>query len=251
MYKKKNIVTELVILQRSLPGIVFALFVMSIVSMNLLANKSINLPVSWLALDCGILFSWIVFLLMDIITKSLGPRAATMVSVMALICNLFIALMLFIASRIPGMWGEAYVEGSEELICNALDHTIAGTWYVLLGSSIAFLVSAVVNNYLNWAIRKVARGDSFVSFAIRAFVSTFIAQFCDNLLFALIVSHHFFGWSMLQCFTCALTGALAELLCEVVFSPIGFRVSQKWKRERVGIEYLRYIGKEEIMTSEF
>lgn len=249
MKRQKNIFTELFILQRSVPGIVLALFVMAIVSMNLLANKSIDLPVSWLALDCGILFSWLVFLLMDIVTKSLGPRAATMLSVMALICNLFIALMLFIAAHIPGMWGEAYVDGSETLICNALDHTFAGTWYVLLGSSIAFLVSALVNNYLNWAFRKIAKGDSFSAFAVRAYLSTFIAQFCDNLLFALIVSHHFFGWTMLQCFTCALTGAVVELICEVIFSPLGFYVSRRWKKERIGAEYLQYTGWEELLTS--
>ena len=88
MQRKKNIVKELLVLQRSVPGLVLALFVIAIVSMNLLANKSILLSVSWLALDCGILFSWLVFLLMDIITKSLGPRAATLISVMALVCNL-------------------------------------------------------------------------------------------------------------------------------------------------------------------
>lgn len=240
MNRKKNLFTEMLVLQRSIPGIVLALFIVSIVSMNLLANKSIDLPVDWLALDCGIVFSWLIFLLMDIVTKGFGPRAATLLSVMALVFNLLIILLLFIGAKIPGMWGESFVEGSEGIINTALDNTFAGTWYVLLGSSIAFLASAVVNNYLNWAIGRKLKGDSFGTFALRSYVSTFIGQFCDNLLFALIVSLHFFGWSLLQCFTCAVTGAVAELLCEVVFSPIGYRVSSRWKKEKVGAAYLEY-----------
>lgn len=240
--KKRSLFRELLVLQRSMPGIVMALFIIAIVSMNLLANKSIDLPVSWLALDCGFIFSWLIFLIMDMVTKRFGARAATLLSVTALILNLFVALMLFIGAKIPGMWGESFVDGSEALINTALDNTFAGTWYVLMGSSIAFIVSAVINNYLNAAIGKRMQNDSFGTFALRSYVSTFIGQFIDNLLFALIVSLHFFGWSLLQCFTCAVTGAAAELICEVIFSPIGYRVSANWKKEGVGEEYLSYIA---------
>ena len=45
-------------------------------------------------------------------------------------------------------------------------------------------------------------------------ISTFLAQFVDNLVFALLVSRVFFGWTMLQCFTCAVTGAIFELFFE-------------------------------------
>ena len=86
--KKQSFLSEVLSLERSIPGVVLALFVLSIVSMNLLANKSINLPFSWLALDCGIIFSWLSFLVMDMITKYFGPRAATIVSIMALLVNL-------------------------------------------------------------------------------------------------------------------------------------------------------------------
>ena len=54
-----------------------------------------------------------------------------------------------------------------------------------------------------------------------------------------MVSHVFFGWTWLQVITCSLTGAAAELLCEVVLSPIGFRVASGWARDGVGEEYVR------------
>lgn len=66
-----------------------------------------------------------------------------------------------------------------------------------------------------------------------------VAQFVDNLIFAFLISYNFFGWSILQCVTCAITGCIAELLCEVVFSPIGFKVCQKWEEDKVGEEYLK------------
>jgi uncharacterized PurR-regulated membrane protein YhhQ (DUF165 family) len=209
------------------------LMVLSVVGMNLLANKSIDTGVSWLALDCGILFSWLTFLSMDVLTHCYGPRAASMLSLTALALNLFMALMFFVASRIPGVWGESFVDGSERIINGALNRTFAGTWFIILGSSVAFTASAILNNYLNYGIGLLAKKNmSFGVFALRSYVSTFLAQFADNLIFALLVSRMFFGWTLVQCFTCAFTGAMLELFLEIVFSPFGYRLSRRILNER-------------------
>ena len=50
---------------------------------------------------------------------------------------------------------------------------------------------------------------------------------------------------LLQCLTCALTGALIELLMEIVFSPIGYRITKRWRESAVGAEYLTYVQKGE------
>lgn len=219
---------------REVPPIVAALMILSVVGMNLLANKSIDTGLSWLALDCGILFSWLAYLSMDILTHCCGPKVSSAMSVMALLLNLFIVLIFFIASRIPGVWGESFVEGSEAVINTALDRTFGGTWYILLGSSIAFLASAFINSFLNYGIGKFFKKElNFGEFAVRSYVSTFVAQFADNMIFALLVSKVFFGWSLLQCFTCALTGAVLELVFEVVFSPVGYRISKRMMREKI------------------
>ena len=237
--KIKREIYEIKILLRSVPSTILTLFAVSVIAMNLLANKSVNLPVDWLALDCGIIVSWVSFLSMDIITKHFGPKAATQVSIVAVFFNLMICIIFFIAGSIPGIWGESYVEGSETIINSALDHTFSGTWYVLLGSTTAFIISAVVNNFLNYLIGKLINknSDSFLVYVVRTYISTAVGQFADNLVFALIVSHIFFGWSMLQCITCSVTGMIVELLCEVIFSPIGFSVCKKWKKDNVGKEY--------------
>lgn len=241
--KIKNEFREIKLLLRSVPSALVTLFVLSVFAMNLLANKSLNLPFSWLALDCGIIVSWFAFLAMDIVTKHFGPKAATQLSAFAIFANLLFCLLFFLGSKIDGVWGESFVDGSKNVINNALNNTFGGTWYVLLGSTVAFAVSALVNNFSNWGIGKAfkKRPDGAAAYFLRTYVSTALGQFVDNLVFALIVSHNFFGWSLLQCVTCAATGMLAELLFEVVFSYFGFAVCKKWRSENVGAQYFEFV----------
>lgn len=241
--KAKLFLKEVKVFFRSVPSVIVALTVIAIVGMNVLANKSISLPVDWLALDCGIVFSWLVFLSMDIVTRRFGVKAANMLSIFALIVNLLVAVILVCASYIPGIWSQSFVDGSESIINSSLDKTFRGEWFVLLGSSVAFIVSAVLNNVLHATFEKLLKDKHrAVAFTVSSYASTFVAQFVDNLLFALIVSLNFFGWSIVQCVTCAITGAVLELVFEIVFSPIGYRVVKRLEDENVGSEYLNLLN---------
>ena len=237
----KKLFKETVVLFRSIPSSITALFVASVIAMNLLANKSIDLPFSWLALDCGILFSWVAFLLMDIVTRRYGVKAANILSVGALVANLFISVFFIIASLIPGTWSQSYVEGSENVINTALNGTLASSWFVILGSSVAFISSSFLNNFLHHLIAKRFKNNNFLAFSASSYASTFIAQFADNLIFALLVSLNFFGWTFVQCLTCAITGAIVELIGEIIFSPLGYKAAKRLEIDDVGAEYLSLI----------
>lgn len=238
----KSEAKEFGLLLKSVPPVMFAFFVCAIIAMNLLANKSINLSVSWLALDSGIIVSWFAFLFMDIITKHYGPKAANELSILSIIISLTFSLLFFLGSLIPGTWGESFVEGAQQSINTALDNTFGGTWYVVLGSTIAFIASSLTNNFLNAGVGLLFKRnpDGKAAYFTRSYVSTSIGQFVDNFVFALVVSHFFFGWSILQCVTCSLTGMLVELACEALFSYIGYRVTVKWRKEGRGEEYFEY-----------
>ena len=180
---------------------------------------------------------------MDIITKHFGPKASNSVTVLAVMINLLTCLIFFVASAIPSV-ADDYT---------AFDSIFGGTWFILLGSTVAFLASAVINNTLNFLIGKGFRKnpDGKLAYAMRTYISTFIGQFLDNFIFSLIVFVGFapifwdgFCWTVLQCAMCALTGAVAELVMEILFSPIGYRITQKWQSEQVGTEYFEYIKKE-------
>ena len=231
------------ILLKSIPAIVVTLFVVSVICMNLLANKTL-FQNEWIALDGGILISWLSFMCMDIITKHFGPKASNSVSLLAVIINLLTCLIFFVASAIPS--------GADDY--SAFDGIFGGTWFILLGSTIAFLASALINNTLNFAIGKSFRRnpDGRLAYAMRTYISTFIGQFLDNFIFSLIVFVGFapifwdgFCWTPLQCATCALTGAIAELIMEIAFSPIGYRITKDWQRDEVGREYFNLIKKDE------
>ncbi len=227
----------------AIPATVVTLFVVSVVCMNLLANKTL-LQLDWIALDGGILISWLSFMCMDIITKHFGPKASNSITVLAAMINLLTCLIFFVASAIPSNAGDY----------SAFDGIFGGTWFILLGSTVAFLASALINNSLNWLIGKGFRKnpDGKLAFAVRAYISTFIGQFLDNFIFSIIVFVFFapvfwngFHWTILQCAMCALTGAVAELIMEIAFSPIGYRITKKWQAEAVGKDYLKFVGKGE------
>lgn len=228
-------------LLRSVPSLVISFFFISVILMNLLANKEF-ISVKYFALDCGFLLSWVSFLCMDMICKRFGARPAAKISILAMLVNLAVCCIFKLISLSPGMWGEYYSTGMTE-VNDALNATFGGSWFVVFGSSTAMVAAAITNSFINHTVAKRLRTSGYKAFAARSFVSTGIAQFVDNLVFAGIVSYHFFGWTLTQVLICSLTGAVAELLCEVVFSPVGYRVSENWERDNVGSQYLQYSGR--------
>lgn len=235
--KIKNLFKDYQLLLKNVPALVMTLFCASVILMNLAANKTIVSIGNWFALDGGILVSWLSFMTMDIVTKRFGPKAATRLSIVATLVNLLACLVLFIVAKIPSSVDDY----------TALNSIFGGTWFILLSSTIAFIASAIINNFMNSAIGKMFKRnpDGKAAYVTRTYISTFLGQFFDNLIFAALTFMLFapifwdgFSWTFLQCITCALTGAVAELIMEVIFSPIGYKICQKWKKENIGKEYI-------------
>lgn len=241
--KIKNVIADEIhdykLLLRNVPCVVMTFFVMSVVLMNLFANKEL-LNLGWFALDCGFCLSWLSFLCMDMLTKRFGAKAAIKISLFAVGINIIASLIFWIISLIPSNWS-AYYTYNDSVANEAIDSTIGNSWYVVCGSMLAFAVASIVNAVVNSGLGKMLKSNSFKTFAIRSYVSTALGQLVDNLIFALVVSHVFFGWSMWQVVTCSIAGALMELLSEVIFSPIGYKVAKRWDKDKVGEPYLNYI----------
>ena len=224
---------------RSIPGLVTAIFILSVVSMNLLANKSIfNLP--WLASTAGIFVSWISFLCMDAVCKRFGAKAAATLNTVAMLANLLTAILFMLIVKIPGVWAASYgFPDAADAVNASVDATFSSAWYIVLGSAAAMYLGGITNSIVNKIVgKKIDKGDTYGGFAIRSFLSTAAGQFVDNVAFALFVSYIFFGWTFKQVIVCSFLMMLLELLFEVVFSPIGYRLAMNWKRDNVGKEYL-------------
>ena len=216
-------------LLRSVPTAVTVIFCLAVIVMNFLSRITlVSLP--WLALNAGILVSWVAFLFMDVITKHYGAWAGNLLSILAICANLLCCLVCFAISQI---WRHP-----------ALDMK----WSLLLASTIAYVISALTNNYTNIFIgrRFTANPDGRLAFAVRSFVSTFLSQILDNFLFvflAFVVLCRIPGafpvqWTVPQCVGASVLCAVFELLTEMVFAPLGYHISRRWKQQGVGEEYL-------------
>ena len=237
----KNLIEQSKDALRAIPGPVTAIFVLSVVSMNLLANKSIfNFP--WLASTAGIFVSWISFLCMDAVCKRFGAKASTILNTFAMLVSLIMSLLYMLIVKIPGIWAASYAGSTTEIssaINSALDSTFSSAWYIVIGSAVAMFLGGFVNSLVNKAVgSKVDRNDNYGGFAVRSFLSTAAGQFVDNFVFAAFVSYIFFGWTWTQVIVCSFMMMLLELVFEIVFSPIGYKLSKSWKTGEVGKDYL-------------
>ena len=207
-------------LLRSVPTAVTVVFCLAVIVMNFLSRITlVSLP--WLALNAGILVSC-------------GAWAGNLLSILAICANLLCCLVCFVISQI---WRHP-----------ALDMILGGQWSILLASTIAYVISALTNNYTNIFIgrRFTANPDGRLAFAVRSFVSTFLSQILDNFLFvflAFVVLCRIPGafpvqWTVPQCVGASVLCAVFELLTEVVFAPLGYHISRRWKQQGVGEEYL-------------
>lgn len=129
---------------------------------------------------------------MDMITRQFDAKATIKIGIFALFVNLIVSLLFIGVTYIPGNWAQ-YYEFGDPMVNEALNNTISTTWYILFGSSVAFLLSCVLNACLNQFIGKFFKKKSFIEYISRSYISTIISQFVDNLVFIMIVSYVFFG----------------------------------------------------------
>ena len=231
---------------RSIPSLALALITVATVLMNILANKSIiNLP--WLIQDAGILMSWVGFLVGDLLVKAFGSKNAIRVNLTCLGISLFISGLLAIVAVVPGEWSPVFDPtinpGDLGSNINAAVNSVMGNvWYVILGSAVASAVGLVVNGLTQGLLIKkieTKHGDKYWGFFVASAASTMIGQIIDNMVFALLVSVKFFGWTWTQVMVCSLTGAIFELIIELVFSPLTYRISKNWKKNGIGTEWIK------------
>lgn len=231
---------------RSVPSLALALITVATVLMNILANKSIiNLP--WLIQDAGILMSWVGFLVGDLLVKAFGSKNAIRVNLTCLGISLFISGLLAIVAVVPGEWSPVFDPtinpGDLGSNINAAVNSVMGNvWYVILGSAVASAVGLVVNGLTQGLLIKkieTKHGDKYWGFFVASAASTMIGQIIDNMVFALLVSVKFFGWTWTQVMVCSLTGAIFELIIELVFSPLTYRISRNWKKNGIGTEWMK------------
>lgn len=241
---KKSILSRITLLFKAIPKTVVILFCLTVVGMNILAQyQLVSLP--FLAINAGICISWLSFLILDVVTKHFGAKAANYLSLLAVSINLVVGSIFFILS----------------LVLNNPHYDLFAfnSWSILLASTIAFIISALTNNYVNVFVgKKIKKNpDGKIAFRLRTYISTFFGQVVDNFLFIFLAFFIFpfipsaiqVRWTIWQCLGASVLGALIELLSEVVFTPFGYRISSYWKKHKVGEEYIKTTYELEKMSA--
>ena len=240
-------------LLRSIPASVVALFTVCTVTMNLAANKIVwsGLKIgenNFISITGGLFLSWAVFLIMDMVTKTFGGKAAIKLNLFGALINAIAVIFLGIIASIPS---DFPFPGASTSFDTVFGFTGTGVqpWQILISSTTAYILSGIVNALVNVCIGKlfVKNPDGKAAFITRSYISTMIGQFVDNFVFtamAFSLFAHYYG--ILTVVGMAMVGALVELFCEIIFSPIAYRKCRKWQKEGVGREYFEYCKKMEI-----
>ena len=233
--KIKSLIADYKVLLRSVPALVTTIFVLTTVLMNFAAAKLI-VNVGGFAVTGGFIVSFVPFLCMDTVAKRFGARAAILLNILSAAGNLFAVIFLAIVAAIPT--ATPYPE---------FNYIFGAVWFICLSSTVAFVVSGVVNSLINVAVGKLFKGKtSIIEFFTRSAFSTFVGQAIDNFLFIagvyVVFAPIYWGMEPLPIITClgtAVFGGLMELLCEVVFTPVGYKIVKNWEKNNVGAEYLQ------------
>lgn len=241
-------------LLRSIPGIVTTLFVVCTVAMNLAANKIVwsGLMVNgtpWISITGGLFLSWAVFLVMDIVVRTFGVKASIKLNLLGAAVNALVVIFLGLVTLFPAKYPFEGASNMFDAVFGFASLSAPQPWQILLSSTIAYIVSGIVNAIVNGALGRAFKKnpDSKTAFFCRSYVSTMIGQFVDNLVFAGLAFSIFAPFYTFETILgIAVVGALLELVCEIFFSPVGYRICKKWQSEGVGKEYFEYCKQMEV-----
>lgn len=218
---------------KCLPAWPFAILCAALIAMNFLANKII-VTETWLTIDAGIIVSWVSFLAGDTLVKRFGAKAAIKINIAAICVQLVAILLLTIGATIPWAKSSDPVDGFDTIFGASLWPLAAGTG--------AFILAIVFDSFFSkFILTRFKNRTSFRAYAVASYGSTFVGQFLDNLLFALFFTMWLPGVVTSSIWLMALVGAVLELLCQLVFSPLGYKIASNWRKNGVGKEYIALV----------
>lgn len=240
---------------KKVPSWLVAMSLITTLLMNILANKTLYSDSSFMSVDCGTTVSWVMFLVMDIVTQRYGGKSSFAVTIFDVVVTLFMSGIMCLVAIVPESSVSGWFQGEEG--AEVLNNLIGNNYLVVLTSLFAFVCASLVDIVSNITFGKwlnktrVFKGQNnkrtvkgFFIYFVRAYGSTFLSQFVDNFVFQIIAYPLLFN--MPCSFTSILVGALlcaiVELVIELIFAPIGYiattnreseKVEQKTKKEDV------------------
>lgn len=225
MTKIKNYFKDYCSSLKSIHPAILVVFIFAIITMNILANFTFYQG-KYIALDGGIVVTWIVASICDIVTISKGPRTTIRMSIFGILISLIISGIFTIINAIC----------RQNMDISQISPIFSGTWFIVFSSAIAFVTSTSLNAFLNYSIGRFFKdkNKTKLAYCVRSFPSTLISQFIDNFVFSSLAYMAFapifwngFSWTIVQVLCCAATYAGIALVVEIIVTPIAYKICRK------------------------
>ena len=244
MQKIKDFVKNCIVDFKKVPAWLIALSAVTTVLMNLLANKTLYSDGMYLSIDCGLMVSWVMFLVMDIATQRYGGKASFAITIFDVFVALAMSGIMVGVAAIPESPVSGWFMGDDAAV--SMNGLIGNNYLVILTSLFAFICSSGVDILSNITIgrlfnkTKTFEGQAnkrtfkgFIVYFFRAYGSTFLSQLTDNIVFQMIAYPLLFTipCTPLSIFLGATLAALVELVAEFAFAPVGYLAITKKEQE--------------------
>ena len=191
------------------------IFVASLVTCNLIANKfvSIDLGFKTFIVSAGILPYPLTFLVTDILSEIYGKKRASMVVLSGFIASLFVLLFLWIGSQFSAINGSPIDNDTYNLV-------FSNAWRVIFASMIAYLSAQFLDVRLFHFWKRMTKGRHLW---LRNNASTIGSQLVDTIL---VISVLFVGvWDADQIISAIIDGWLFKMLVAFIDTPLFYLIS--------------------------
>ncbi|MBR2281908.1 MAG: queuosine precursor transporter [Spirochaetales bacterium] len=190
------------------------------VTMNIFCMKSLSYGSPIIISDGGLLVSWMVFLISNIIVEVWDEKTSVRIVSITAVVSFFIMLIGRLEVFIPSL--PEYEEQSK-----AFAQIFSNGPRTIVASVAAFWVGNFVNVHIISRIKAPLErkgSDNGFLFFLRAAFSTVVGQFVDNMLFMVLafapigLSVYEMAWK--DIFSAAISGTFIELAVEAFFVPL-------------------------------
>ena len=202
------------------------------VTMNIFCMKALSFGTSVIICDGGLLISWLVFLVSNVIVEVWDERTAVFLSTVAAIVSFVLMVIGRLIVFIPTLPEYAEQEHAFALLFSNGPRTI-------FASVTAFWVGNLVNVHIIYRIKQALEKrhrDNGVKFFGRAAFSTLIGQLADNMLFMALafapIGLSVYEMSWFDIMTAVLSGTILELVVESCFMPFITMPLTRWLQNK-------------------
>ena len=224
MGKKKTLSSQELLIGLSVVYVVIA------VTMNIFCMKSLSFGSSVIICDGGLLISWGVFMISNIIVEVWDERTSLVLVSFAAVVSFIVMLIGRLIVLIPTL--PEYEEQA-----NAFALVFSNGPRTIIASVTAFWVGNFINVHIIYKIRmklESRQKDNKVLFFLRAAFSTLIGQLVDNAMFMVLafapIGLSVYEMAWFDILTAVLAGTLIELVVESCLVPFLTMPMVKWLR---------------------